>query len=158
MTSLSSFSDNVVVTSSKEKQTFTRRNFAVQIDEVDPAAFVGESLNVALGSVEEAMNSSGNIDPQALMTSIGQNPIFNATGSLTVSETILTGSSEARVRISYSVFVSVSLFPTDSANTTVASIVLNVRVSQYNTSTNERTDDLFNVTFQAADPPVCVTV
>ena len=41
--------------SSEEKQVFTRENFVIQIQEIDPATFAGESFNVDLGTVEEAM-------------------------------------------------------------------------------------------------------
>ena len=138
--------------SSEEKQVFTRENFVIQIQEIDPATFAGESFNVDLGTVEEAMNSSGKIDPKALLTLL--NPLSNATGSLSVSDKVVKNSNSSNIRLGYSVFVSSSLFPTASENTTVASIILNLRLRNFNTST-EIIDDLFNVTFKAIDTPVC---
>ena len=140
----------------------TRKNFALQIQEVDPADFTGEAFSVNLGSVEEAMNSSNSIDPGALLTLAMADP--NATASLSVSERVLVtdktkanpnSSSDAPgVRLGYSVFVSTSLFPTHSANTTVASIILNVILSGFNKSTAAEDVDLFNVTFTTSDVPV----
>ena len=141
-----------MLNSTESKELFTRENFALQVQEIDPALFAGETFNVDLGTVEEAMNTSGNINPQALLTRM--NPLSNATGSLSVSERAVTGSRNSSVRLGYSVFVSSSLFPTESPNTTVASIILNLRLSNYNTSTKETINDLFNVTFQAIEPPV----
>ena len=145
LSSLIKFSDNAVLNSSNnDKQTFTRRNYALQIDEIDSEKFIGESLSVDLGTVEEAMNSSGNIDPQALLNRLS--PLSNTTGSLTVSEGVVNGDIRGVIRLGFSVFVSSSLFPTVSPNTTVASIILNVRLTHYNISTNDLSLDLFNVT------------
>ena len=142
-----------MLNSSNEKQTFSRRNYALRIDEIDPDKFLGESLSVDLGSVEEAMNrSSGNIDPEALLTQM--NPLTNTTGSLTVSEEVVNGGNSDVLRLIFSVFLSSSLFPTASSNTTVGSIILNVRLTNYNISINDILPDLFNVTFQAAQPSV----
>ena len=138
-----------MLNSTEDKQLFTRNNYALQVQQINASLFTGETFNVDLGTVEEAMNTSGNIDPQALLTLL--NSVSNATGSLSVSERAVTESNSSNVRLGYSVFVSSSLFPTESPNTTVASIILNLRLSDYNME--EVIDDLFNVTFQAIDPP-----
>ena len=157
LSSLIKFSDNAVLNSSNnDKQTFTRRNYALQIDEIDSEKFIGESLSVDLGTVEEAMNSSGNIDPQALLNRLS--PLSNTTGSLTVSEGVVNGDIRGVIRLGFSVFVSSSLFPTVSPNTTVASIILNVRLTHYNISTNDLSLDLFNVTFQTTQPSVSLII
>ena len=153
MASLTTFGDEVVLNTTEDKQIFTRKNFVIQIQEIDPATFAGESFNVDLGTVEEAMNKSGNIDPQDLLTLL--NPLSNATGSLTVSDKVIEKSNSSNVRLGYSAFVSSSLFPTESVNTTVASIILNLRLRNFNT-TNDGVDDLFNVTFQAIETPVSI--
>ena len=153
MASLTTFGDEVVLNTTEDKQIFTRKNFVIQIQEIDPATFAGESFNVDLGTVEEAMNKSGNIDPQDLLTLL--NPLSNATGSLTVSDKVIEKSNSSNVRLGYSVFVSSSLFPTESVNTTVASIILNLRLRNFNTS-DDGVDDLFNVTFQAIETPVSI--
>ena len=145
-----------MLNSTEDKKLFTRENFALQIQEIDVALFAGEAFNVDLGSVEEAMNTSGNIDPSSLLTLL--NPLSNATGSLSVSERVVTESNSSNVRLGYSVFVSSSLFPTESPNTTVASIILNLRLSNYDTNTVEIISDLFNVTFLTIEPPVSKTL
>ena len=107
-----------------------------------------------LGTVEKAMNNSENIDPQALVSLF--NPLSNATGSLTVSSRVsgrIDINASNSVRLGYSVFVSSSLFPTESVNTTVASVILNLKLSGY-TKSNATIDDLFNVTFLTIDPPM----
>ena len=153
--SLETFSENVDVNfTDGDRPTFTRENFAIQLQQIDISTFAGESFNVDLGTVEEAMNNSGNIDPQALMSLL--NPLSNATGSLTVSSRVsgrIDSNASNSVRLAYSVFVSSSLFPTESVNTTVASVVLNLKLSGY-METNDIIDDLFNVTFLTIDPPM----
>ena len=158
LNSLTRFSDEVVINSTEDKQRLTvaKENYALQVQEIDPSLFAGDSFNVDLGTVEEAMNTSGNIDPQALLTLLS--PLSNATGSLSVSERVVADCNSSNVRLGYSVFVSSSLFPTESVNTTVASIILNLRLRNFNACKKEIIDDLFNVTFQAIDPPVSGTV
>ena len=136
--------------------TFAQTNFAIQIQQIDVTKFAGETFNVDLGSVGEAMNASGNINPEALRTLL--NPLSNATGSLSVSEEAVKNSNGS-FRLGYSVFISSSLFPTESENTTIASIILNlVMPESVNHNVENKTsnviDDLFNVTFQAILPPV----
>ena len=125
--------------------TFARTNFALQFKQINLTNFAGETFNVDLGSVGEAMNTSGKIDPEALQTL--PDPLSNATGSLSVSEAIRNCSS---IRLGYSVFVTSSLFPTESENTTVAGIILNLALA---CPLNE-SDGLFKVTFQTILPPV----
>ena len=153
--SLETFSENVEVNfTNRDRPTFTRENFAIQLRQIDISNFAGESFNVDLGTVEEAMNNSGNIDPLALVSLL--NPLSNATGSLTVSNRVaerIDSNASNSGRLGYSVFVSSSLFPTESANTTVASVVLNLKLSGY-METNDIIDDLFNVTFLTIDPPM----
>ena len=152
---METFSETVDVNfTDGNRPTFTRENFAIQLQQIDISTFAGESFNVDLGTVEEAMNNSGNINPQALMSLL--NPLSNATGSLTVSSRVsgrIDNNASNSVRLGYSVFVSSSLFPTESVNTTVASVVLNLKLSGY-TESNDTIDDLFNVTFQTIDPPM----
>ena len=121
---------------------------------IDINTFAGESFNVDLGTMEEAMNNSGNIDSRALVSLL--NPLSSATGSLTVSNRVserINSNASNSVQLSYSMFVSSSLFPAESVNTTVASIVLNLKLSGYKES-NDTIDDLFNVTFLTIDPPM----
>ena len=153
--SLETFSENVDVNFTDDNRpTFTRGNFAIQLQQIDVSNFAGESFNVDLGTVKEAMNKSGSIDPEALLTLL--NPRSNATGSLTVSNRVaerIDSNASNSGRLGYSVFVSSSLFPTESVNTTVASVVLNLKLSGY-METNDIIDDLFNLTFQTIDPPM----
>ena len=153
--SLEAFSENVNVNfTDGNRPTFTRENFALQLQQIDISIFAGESFNVDLGTVEKAMNNSENIDPQALVSLL--NPLSNATGSLIVSNRVsgrIDINASNSVRLGYSVFVSSSLFPTESVNTTVASVILNLKLSGY-TKSNATIDDLFNVTFLTIDPPM----
>ena len=152
---MEAFSENVNINfTDGNRPTFTRENFALQLQQIDISIFAGESFNVDLGTVEKAMNNSENIDPQALVSLL--NPLSNVTGSLTVSSRVsgrIDINASNSVRLGYSVFVSSSLFPTESVNTTVASVILNLKLSGY-TKSNDTIDDLFNVTFLTIDPPM----
>ena len=153
MESLERFSETVQANfTDDEPLTFARTNFALQVQQINITNFAGETFNVDLGSVGEAMNTSGNIDKAALRTL--PNPLSNATGSLSVSEAIRNANCSS-TRLGYSVFVTSSLFPTGSENTTVAGIILNLALTCTNMEKTNETNDLFNVTFQTILPPVC---
>ena len=149
LSSLRTFGDAVVFDQDNEEQSqiFSRRNFALQVQEVDPNEFAGESFNVDLGSVEEAMNLSQNISSSALQTLASSRS--NATGSLSVDENILKGSNSSKVRLGYTVFVSSTLFPTASNNTTVASVIFHLSLSGLGISSQ------INNSYRTADTPVC---
>ena len=151
LSSLITFGDEVLLDQDNEGQSqiFSRRNFALQVQEVDPKEFAGETFSVDLGSIEEAMNLSQSIDPSALQTSTLASSMSNATGSLSVDENILKGSNSDKVRLGYTVFVSSSLFPTASNNTTVASVIFHLRLSAFDISSQ------INNSFRTADTPVC---
>ena len=105
LSSLTTFGDEVNISNGdneRQSQIFSRRNFALQVQEVDPNEFAGESFNVDLGSVEEAMNLS-QIYPSNIQTSASS--LSNATGSLSVDENILKNINSNKVRLGYTVFV-----------------------------------------------------
>ncbi len=154
--SLGTFLDTVdlaTVNTTNNLTTLTFNTYAVQIQEVDPDNFAGQTFVVNLGPVEQAMNISGNIAQESLITLDGVAidnsrrkrqstglDVQNATASLQLTPLIFENcvsnmSSEASTivsqRLSYSVFVSDVLFQTENnikSNIVVGSIVVAVRL------------------------------
>ena len=58
--SLTYFSNNLPITNSTSA-TFTRKTYALRVNDINTSNFEGETLSVNLGSVQEAMDISGNI-------------------------------------------------------------------------------------------------
>ncbi len=154
--SLGTFLDTVdlaTVNTTNNLTTLTFNTYAVQIQEVDPDNFAGQTFVVNLGPVAQAMNISGNIAQESLITLDGVAidnsrrkrqstglDVQNATASLQLTPLIFENcvsnmSSEASTivsqRLSYSVFVSDVLFQTENniiSNIVVGSIVVAVRL------------------------------
>ena len=63
------FSDNVLLQNDSNSTIFTRKTFALLIEDVDVTGGIDETLYVNLGTVEEATNTSERIDPNSLVKS-----------------------------------------------------------------------------------------
>ena len=124
------------------------------MQEVDPNSFNGQTFIVNLGSVEQAMNSSGVIEQESLVTidaapndisgrrrrttGLSQNDTVESTASLQLTPRVFencasnessNSSSVVSQRLSYSVFVSdVLFFPENRTLNQVGSIVVSVRL------------------------------
>ncbi len=124
------------------------------MQEVDPNSFNGQTFIVNLGSVEQAMNSSGVIEQESLVTidaapndisgrrrrtaGLSQNDTVESTASLQLTPRVFencasnessNSSSVVSQRLSYSVFVSdVLFFPENRTLNEVGSIVVSVRL------------------------------
>ena len=107
--------------------------FAMTVQDLDPDSFQGQTFVVDLGPVEEAVNNTGVIDQDALMTandytadnrsdidSLSEDT-ENSTASLRLSPLILkecpTTNRSLRQRLSYSVFLSDVLFLPENRST-----------------------------------------
>ena len=116
------------------------------VQDLDPDSFQGQTFVVGLGAVEEAVNNTGVIDQDALMTandymtdnrsdidSLSEDT-DNSTASLRLSPLILeecpTTNCSPRQRLSYSVFLSGVLFlPENRSTNQVGSIVVAARLA-----------------------------
>ena len=152
--SLTSFTDNLIFTNTTTA-TFTRKTYALQLHDVDTSNFLGQTLSVDLGSVQEAMSISSNIREEAIQTIEG-NKVFlnNRTASVQVPASVFQdlGQNDVQQRLSYSVFVRDTLFQSsdeNQSNLTVGSIIVAVRVNGSTASGNLSTP--INVTFQASE-------
>ena len=157
--SLTSFTDNLIFTNTTTA-TFTRKTYALQLHDIDTSNFQGQTLSVDLGSVQEAMRSTSNIQEEAIQT-IGWNEVLldNRTASVQVPSSVFRdfGQSSGHQRLSYSVFVRDTLFQSsdeNQSNLTVGSIIVAVRVNGSTASGNLSTP--INVTFQASEVSGCV--
>lgn len=135
---------------------FTEENFALSIKDVDVSEFVTESFVVNLGSAEQAIDGTLN-SSSSLMTV--PTPNTSATASLTVSQEVFGGSTDKMQRLSYSLFLSGSLFPLSSCNQSVAcnqslaSIIVAVRVKNYSdVNADSQESPPINISFLVPEP------
>ena len=119
--SLQRFANLVAIESPDHVEIYPATNFALQVQDVDTANFEGQTFNVRLGSVEEAMASTTDINPASLVTAMEIDS--SSTGYIDLPPGLLSAGSGFQ-RLSYVAYISTSFFPTGSPNTTVASIVL----------------------------------
>ena len=149
--SLTNFTNNLAITNSTSA-TFTRKTYALQVNDIDTSNFQGQTLSVDLGSVQQAMRSTSNIREEAIQTIEGNIEFLNRTASVQVPVSVFRdfGQSDVQQRLSYAVFVRDTLFQSsdeNQSNFTVGSIIVAVRVNGSTASGNLSTP--INVTFQA---------
>ena len=125
--SLGEFTDRVNL--SNASTIITRESYAFLIEEIDTHSFIGETLTVDLGSVEDAFNQGNRIEENALNREGGTNNSLNErfTAALRVPQSIFNDDTDQRQRLSYSVFVRGSLFLNQNASQ--QSIIVGVRVN-----------------------------
>ena len=118
---------------------FTRKTFAVLVEDVDVTRGVDETLYVNLGTVEEATNTSERIDPNSLTkSSITTNMSPTTTAEVRVPQSVITDLNSAEKptkRLAYTVFTNDSLFQSTNEtqnNITLGSIVISVQVNASN--------------------------
>ena len=124
------------------------------MNNINASNFEGETLSVDLGSVQDAMSISGNINGEAIETTSGEQVYQNRTASVQVPASVFQdlGQSSEQQRLSYAVFVRDTLFQSsdeNQSNLTVGSIIVAVRVNGSSASGNLSTT--INVTFQASE-------
>ena len=151
--SLTYFSNNLPITNSTSA-TFTRKTYALRVNDINTSNFEGETLSVNLGSVQEAMNIGGNIKEEAIETTSGKKVYQNRTASVQVPASVFRdlGQSSGQQRLSYAVFVRDTLFQSsdeNQSNLTVGSIIVAVRVNGTTAGRNLSTS--ITVTFQASE-------
>ena len=151
--SLTNFTDKLAIPNSTTV-TFTRKTYALRMNDINPSNFQGQTLSVDLGSVQEAMSSSSNIREEAIETFSGNKAYQNRTASVQVPESVFQdlGQRNGQQRLSYSVFVRDTLFQSsddNQSNLTVGSIIVAVRVNGTTRDGNLSTP--ITVTFQASE-------
>ena len=132
------FSDNVLLQNDSNSTIFTRKTFALLVEDVDVTRGVDETLYVNLGTVEEATNTSERIDPNSLTkSSIMANMSPTTTAEVRVPQSVITDLNSAEKptqRLAYTVFTNDSLFQStnETQNITLGSIVISVQVNASN--------------------------
>ena len=131
------FSDNVPLQNDSNTTTFTRKTFALLVKEVDVMRSDDETLFINLGTVEEATNTSEQIDPNSLVVSTSNIADTNVvtTAEVEVPQSVLRDEGRPTQRLSYTVFANDSLFQSADEtqnNTVLGSIVVSVRVNVSN--------------------------
>ena len=132
------FSDNVLLQNDSNSTIFTRKTFALLVEDVDVTRGVDETLFVNLGTVEEATNTSERIDPNSLTKSNITNMSTTTTAEVRVPQSViadLNSGEKQTQRLAYTVFTNDSLFQSTNEtqnNITLGSIVISVQVNASN--------------------------
>ena len=143
--------------STERKEIYTLDNFAIQVQDVDRDNFRGEVFSVDLGTVQQAINTSEQIDQTRLITMM--DALSNATVSLQIPATIFDRNptmNEPKQRLSYGLFLSDALFQTEeitSGRFAVGSVVatLNLNHSSEPTTDQQVAADGIVITFLKAE-------
>ena len=137
--------DNVETSNETNTTTLAFQTYALQAQDIDPSSFQGQTFNVDLGSVEEAMKTNGEIDEARITTSaMVMEAISNVTAAVQVPQSLFSNNSSSdnnssNQRLSHTVFLTDVLFQTEDPNTTIGSIIVGVLLNNtlsLNLSTN----------------------
>jgi hypothetical protein len=128
--------------------------YALQLQDVDPSLFNGQTFAINLGSVEDAIGHNGAIEDGLLISEKVMELFQNSTASVQLPSNFLGSTAECamdmRPRLSHSVFLTDVLFQspqTRSRDVGIGSIIVTVRLScVQNSSTNP-----FRVTFRTVE-------
>ena len=130
---------------------FAFQTYALQAQDIDPRSFQGQTFNVDLGSVEEAMSISATINDSQITTSaLVMDAVTNGTAAVQVPQSLLSNvssrdSTSSNQRLSHTVFLTDILFQTEDPNTTIGSIIVGV---QLNSTLNFNTSIPLRIIFQ----------
>ena len=117
---------------------FGYETYALQIQQLDPLEFNGQTLIVDLGSVAEAMNSTQIQENELITSETVMSVVTNATASVSIPRDLVNGlencqaevSNSSQQRLSYSVFLSDILFQTfNQSQFKVGSIIVSARLN-----------------------------
>ena len=133
MSNLATFAEELDLTASNSSADSTTifglDTYALQLQDIDPDIFNGQTFSVNLGSVEDAIKLKGDIQ-DGLMTSEEVMKILqNSTASLQLPDNFLQGCSDMyldirQLRLSYSVFLTDILFQSQANRSAIGSIVV----------------------------------
>ena len=147
---------------------FGYETYALQIQDIDPDTFKGQTFTVNLGSVEEALNSSEGFRDESLKTSeMIVEVLDNSTAAVQIPEdfvdecmmmgNISSISSSFTRRLSYNVFITDILFQSFNNNGTFAigSIIVSTRLRcKMNSSLSSPIRVILNHNDKVATPKV----
>ena len=107
----------------------TRESYAILVEDIDTDSFIGETLTVDLGSVEDAFKQGNKIEESVLNKEERTNSFLNKTFTATVRvpQSVFKDDTDQKQRLSYLVFVRGSLFLDQNASQ--QSIIVGVRVN-----------------------------
>ena len=132
---------------------FSYQTFSHQLQNVNCSSFEGQTFNVDLGSVEEAMNITGRIDNSALITvENSMDPLKYATAAIHIPKNLLEhctpGENTCTQRISYSVFLFDTFFRPQNSLKKIDSLIIAVRLK---CGENGTLPVAVNATFQSSN-------
>ena len=107
-----------------------QNNFAMVVQDIDPATFSGEAFSADLGPIDKAVEDSGDIDEDKLVRMVDVIP--NATASVELPESFFNASGNATERLFYTVFLSDTFFLTPNTtcpNGAIGSIIVTVQIN-----------------------------
>lgn len=122
----------------EDKVVFPFDTYALQLQDITPDSFKGQTFSVDLGSVQEAMTNKDGIKSNSLRTSeMIMRVLDNSTAAVQLPENFLsdtpectTGQSGRAERLSYSVFLTDILFQTRNENASdIGSVIVSTRLS-----------------------------
>lgn len=113
--------------------------YALQLQDIDPDLFNGQTFTVNLGSVEDALQASGNLGDYLKTSEMVMNILVNSTASVNLPDNFFAGSVKRsmedvsnntnELRLSYSVFLTDILFQSQNQSIVFGSIVMSTRLS-----------------------------
>ena len=128
---------NLETPDNSSKAFFGFDTYALQLQDIHPINFKGQTLTVNLGSVEDAMKLNGDINKESLMISeVAMEMLRNSTASVELPNDLLNSIHECasvtipELRLSYSVFLTDVLFqsPQTQNKTDIGSLIVAVRL------------------------------
>ena len=157
----------VLTNETNNKTIFGFVTYALQVQEFDPLKFNGQMFTVNLGSVEEAMNSTGIQEKDLITSEIVMSVLTNATASVRIPSDLIhemgytdnncqvESLNSSQHRLGYSVFLSDILFQSlTQSQYRVGSIIISVRLKCLESNltmpiqTTFRTDSQVNITLR----------
>ena len=123
--SIELFADEVVINGTSE--TFARGGFAILAEDYNPATFSGRDFAAELGSVEEAINSTEDIDSDLIVLEVNNPTAWISLSTFSVTRRGVRNVVEEveRRRLSFILFRRDTLFQDESVN--ISSLVIGVR-------------------------------
>ena len=128
-----------ISTSGNASMQFGFDTFALQLQDIDPDLFNGQTFTVNLGSVEDALQTSGNLGDSLRTSEVVMNILVNSTASVNLpddffassmkrsTEDVLNNTNE--LRLSYTVFLTDILFQSQNQSVDIGSIIVSTRLS-----------------------------
>ena len=123
--SIELFADEVIINGTSE--TFARGSFAIQVQDYDPATFSGLDFAVELGPVEEAVNSTEDIDSDLIVSEVNDPTAWISVSAFSVTRRAVRNVVEEveRRRLSFTLFRRDTLFQDHAVN--ISSVVIGVQ-------------------------------